>query len=70
MITFSRVGRSAAAMAIARMRLGNAMNISVSRMSRSSVRPRKYPETIPSGTPIAVAITAARSAIRSDTREP
>ena len=49
----SRPGPSAAAMVMARMMIGNAMTMSVQRMSRSSTQPAPKPAMAPMKPPIA-----------------
>ena len=64
------LGPSAAAIAIARIRAGNASTMSTIRMVTSSNQPPRYPASAPYSVPKIEATTTTTAATGSDTRPP
>ena len=64
------LGPSAAAIAMARIRAGNASTMSTIRMVTSSNQPPRYPASAPYSVPKIEATTTTTAATGSDTRPP
>ena len=67
---FVRLGRRIAEIAIARIRAGNARNMSVRRINASSHRPPIHPAAVPANVPNALAAVTTPAPERTEIRVP